>query len=60
MYIYIHRYICTYIYFNVYIYIYKKLATVIESNPKAPFSIASTPKCRGGRHSFPWIAPPYP
>ena len=30
-----------------------KLATIVEGNPKAPFSIATTPKCRGGRHSFP-------
>ena len=27
---------------------------------KAPFSIATTPKCREGRYSFPWIAPLYP
>ena len=26
-----------------------KLATIIEGNPKAPFSIAATPRCRGGR-----------
>ena len=25
-----------------------------------PFSIATTPKCRGGHYSFPWIAPLYP
>ena len=36
------------------IYIYKvKLATVVEGDPKAPFSIATTPKLRGGRYSFP-------
>ena len=34
-----------------------KLATVVEDDPRAPFSIASTPKCRAGRNSFPWIAP---
>ena len=34
-----------------------KLATIIKGNPMAPFSIATTPKCRGGRYSFPWIAP---
>ena len=33
-----------------------KLTTVVEGNLKAPFSIASTPRCRGG-YSFPWIAP---
>ena len=25
-----------------------------------PFSIATTPRCRGGHYSFPWIAPLYP
>ena len=30
-----------------------KLATIVEGNPKAPFSIATTPMCRGGRYSFP-------
>ena len=34
--------------------------TVVEGDPTAPFSIASTPRCRGGRYSFPWIAPLYP
>ena len=29
-----------------------KLATIVEGNPKAPFSIATTPRCRGGRYSF--------
>ena len=37
-----------------------KLATIVEGNPKAPFSIATTPRCRGGRYSFPWIAQLYP
>ena len=32
----------------------------IEVDPKAAFSIASTPKCREGRYSIPWIAPLYP
>ena len=36
------------------------LATVVEGDPKAPFSIATTPSCEGGRYSFPWIAPLYP
>ena len=37
-------------------YIYKvKLATIVEGNPKAPFSIATTPRCRGGRYSFPGL-----
>ena len=34
-----------------------KLATLVEGKPKAPFSIATTPKCREGRNSIPWIAP---
>ena len=37
-----------------------KLATVVEGNQKAPFSISMTLKCRGGRNSFPWITPLYP
>ena len=32
-----------------------KLATIVEANPKAPFSIATTPRCRGGRYSFPGL-----
>ena len=36
-----------------------KLATLVEGNPKAPFSIATTPKCRGGCYSLSWIAPLY-
>ena len=37
-----------------------KLATIVEGDPKAPFSIATTPRCRGGRYSIPRIAPVYP
>ena len=33
-----------------------KLATLVEGDPKGTFSIASTPRCRGGRYSFPWIS----
>ena len=47
----------------VYIYIYiskVKLATIVEGDPKALFSIAATPRRRGERHSFPRIAPLYP
>ena len=34
---------------TIYIYIYKvKLATIVEGDPKAPFSITTTPSCRGG------------
>ena len=34
--------------------------TVVEGDPKALFSIATTPRCRGGLHSIPRIAPLYP
>ena len=37
-----------------------KSATLVEGDPKAPFSIATTPRCRGGCYSFPWIALLYP
>ena len=33
------------------------LATVVKGYQKAPFSIATTLRCREGRYSFPWIAP---
>ena len=37
-----------------------ELATVDEGDPKAPFSIASTPMCKGGCYTFPWISLLYP
>ena len=37
-----------------------KFVTKVDGDPKAPFSIATTPRCRGGRYSFPWIVPLYP
>ena len=49
--------------YRVYVYIYVyivKLVTVVEGDPKVPISIATTPRCSGGRYSFPWIAPLYP
>ena len=36
------------------------LATIVKSDQKAPFSIATSPRCRGGCYSFPWIDPLYP
>ena len=36
------------------------LAIVVEGDPKALFSIATTQRCRKGHYSFPWIAPFYP
>ena len=43
-----------------YVIMIVQLATVVEGDQKAPFSIATTPRCRGGHYSFPWIAPLYP
>ena len=37
-----------------------KLTTIVEGNPMSLFSIATTPRCREGCYSFPWIAPLYP
>ena len=34
--------------------------TLVESDEKAPFSIATILRCRGGHHSFPWIPRLYP
>ena len=36
------------------------MATIIEGDPKVHFSIAATPRCRGGYYYFPWIVPLYP
>ena len=36
------------------------MATVVKDDLKAPFSIATTLRCRGGRYSIPWFAPFYP
>ena len=48
---------CVYIY--IYIYI-SKVGDRGRGRPEAPFLIATTPRCRGGRYSFLWIAPLYP
>ena len=32
-------------------------STVVEGDPKAPFSIVTTPRFRRGRYTFPWITP---
>ena len=32
-----------------------KLVIIVEGDQKAPFSIATAPRCRGGCYSFPWI-----
>ena len=45
-------------------FIYKvckvKLVSVVEGDQKAPFSIATTPRCMGEHYPFPWIASLYP
>ena len=49
------------IFFHIYIYIYNvKLASIVEGDLKVPISIATTPRCRGGHKSFPWIGLLYP
>ena len=40
-----------------YIYIYISWSTAVEGYPKAPSSIATTPRCWGWHNSFPWITP---
>ena len=37
-----------------------KLANIVEGDVKAHFTIATTPRCREKRDSFPRIAPLYP
>ena len=44
----------------IHTYIKAKLVTLDECDPKAPFSIATTPRCKGRSYSMPWIAPFYP
>ena len=36
------------------------MATIVEGDRKTPFSIATTPWCRGRRYFIPWIATLYP
>ena len=37
-----------------------KSATLVEGDPKAPFSMVSIPMCRGEGNSILWIALLYP
>ena len=52
-------YVCMYVcidilmYICIYILIQESWRTVVESDPKAPFSIATTPRRKGGRYFFP-------
>ena len=36
-----------------------KLATIVEGDPKTPFSIATTPRCRRGYYTISWVASLY-
>ena len=47
-------------FYSIHIKVKVKLATLVESYPKAPFSIPTTPRYRGRLYSFPWIIPLYP
>ena len=57
IYIYILIYMSVYLYIYIYIYTWSKveLATVVKGDLKGPFSIATTPRCKGGRYSFPGL-----
>ena len=37
-----------------------KVGDCSQERPEGYFSIATTPRCREGHYSFPWIAPLYP
>ena len=37
-----------------------KFSTLVDGDLKAPLLIATTPRCRGGSYSIPWIVPLYP
>ena len=53
--------ISTFVGYLMYFFVSKvNLATVVEGDQKAPFSVASTPRCRGGCYTFPGISPLYP
>ena len=41
----------------IYIYTKVNLASIVEDDQKAPFSLATTPRCRGGHFFFLWIFP---
>ena len=41
----------------IYIYINLSWPTVAKSDPKTPFSITTTPRCKGGHYLFSWIVP---
>ena len=55
-----HKLAYTKMLLNFWFPLVKNLVIVIEGDQKASFSIVTTPRCRGGCYSFPWIAPLYP
>ena len=59
IYVYVCIYMCAYVCVCLCISFYEA-CKCLQGQKKAPFSIATTPRCRGGRYSFPWIAPHYP
>ena len=54
------KFVCVQIFFSLQCKYKVKLATAVEGDPSAPFSIANAERCREGRYSFTWIAPLYP
>ena len=52
-----YEYVYMYEYIYIYIYIYISWLTVVKGNPKAPFSMDTTPRFSGGCYYFPRIAP---
>ena len=42
--------VCVYIYMYIYVYI-------VKGDLKAPFAMATIPRCKSGCYSFPWISP---
>ena len=46
--------------YHIDIYKYVRFATLVESDSKAPFSIATKLSCRGVRDTIPGIVPFYP
>ena len=43
-------------FYSCLVYIRYKSKVKVEVDPKAPFSIATKPRCRGGSYYYPWIA----
>ena len=58
IYIYSHKSV-SHTHTHTHIYIYK-LVSLVEGDPKVPFSITTIPRCWRGRYSIPRIAPLYP